>query len=232
MGVLSPCTRRATQPAPDRALDPEVDHDEILRLTAASLGLLQGTGIAFMRDYGIPSIAAVLDRTREFEDHGIKRYDDSILIGDEATSDGIDSPRRAPRSAAQPDPRPLRHARTTYASPPTRPSADGRLSAALATTSTRWSRGWCHPVRRADGHQGLPTTYDGYLTLLVDRCAAHFAHRTPPARQPIPETSTRSRSVSARRRAVMDEPHRAHRPAAEPRWSSVVEAGARARPCC
>ena len=79
-----------------RALDPETDHDEILRLTARfefPWDYSQGTGIAFMRDYGVPSIAALLDRTREFEDHGTKRYDDTILIGDEATLDGIDSPR-------------------------------------------------------------------------------------------------------------------------------------------
>ena len=79
-----------------RSLDPEVDHDEILQLTARHefpWDYVQGTGIAFMRDYGIPSIAELLDRTREFEDHGVKRYDDTILIGDEATLDGIDSPR-------------------------------------------------------------------------------------------------------------------------------------------
>ena len=46
-----------------------------------------------MRDYGIPSIAALLDRTGEFERHGVKRYDDTLLIGDEATIDGIESER-------------------------------------------------------------------------------------------------------------------------------------------
>ena len=46
-----------------------------------------------MRDYGIPSIAALLDRTGEFEHHGVKRYDDTLLVGDQATIDGIDSPR-------------------------------------------------------------------------------------------------------------------------------------------
>ena len=49
-----------------QSLDPEVDFDEILRLTARPefpWDYVQGTGIAFMRDYGIPSIAALLDRT-------------------------------------------------------------------------------------------------------------------------------------------------------------------------
>ena len=50
-------------------LDPEVDADEILTLTSRHdfpWDYQQGTGIAFMRDYGIPSIAALLDRTGEF----------------------------------------------------------------------------------------------------------------------------------------------------------------------
>ena len=77
-------------------LDPEVDADEILTLTSRHdfpWDYQQGTGIAFMRDYGIPSIAALLDRTGEFEHHGVKRYDDTLLVGDQATIDGIDSPR-------------------------------------------------------------------------------------------------------------------------------------------
>ena len=79
-----------------RSLDPEVDHDEILRLTARfefPWDYVQGTGIAFMRDYGVPSIARLLHETGEFEHDGVKRYDDTILIGQEATVDGIDSER-------------------------------------------------------------------------------------------------------------------------------------------
>ena len=173
-----------------RSLDPEVDHDEILRLTARfefPWDYSQGTGIAFMRDYGVPSIAAVLDRTREFEDHGTKRYDDTILIGDEATLDGIDSPRshaalrRLNRIHGHYD---ISHEDFAYV---------------LATTivgPVRWieAYGW----RRLDPHElaaitkvttrfgelmgikGLPTTYDGYLALLVDTERRMFAH-TPAA---------------------------------------------------
>ena len=46
-----------------------------------------------MRDYGVPSIARLLHETGEFEHDGMKRYDDTILIGQEATVDGIDSER-------------------------------------------------------------------------------------------------------------------------------------------
>ena len=96
-------------------LDPETDADEILALTSRHdfpWDYQQGTGIAFMRDYGIPSIAALLDRTGEFEHHGVKRYDDTLLVGDQATIDGIDSPRsHADPAPAQPHPRPLRDPR-------------------------------------------------------------------------------------------------------------------------
>jgi hypothetical protein len=171
-----------------RSLDPDVDHDEILRLTARHefpWDYSQGTGIAFMRDYGIPSIAALLDRTREFEDHGTKRYDDTILIGDEATLDGIDSPRS---HAAL---RRLNRIHGHYDIP------NDELAYVLATTivgPVRWidAYGWrrLDPIELAAiarvttrfgelmGIKGLPTTYDGYLALLVDYERRHFA-RTP-----------------------------------------------------
>ena len=139
-----------------QSLDPEVDFDEILRLTARfefPWDYVQGTGIAFMRDYGIPSIAELLDRTREFEDHGIKRYDDSILIGDEATLDGIDSPRS---HAAL---RRLNRIHGHY------DLTNEEFAYVLATTivgPVRWieAYGWRRDregddaLRRADGHQG------------------------------------------------------------------------------
>jgi len=79
-----------------RALDPVADNDEIVWLTMRQefpWDYVQGAGIAFMRDYGVPSIAGLLDRTGEFEHDGVKRYDDTLLIGDEAGAEGLDSPR-------------------------------------------------------------------------------------------------------------------------------------------
>lgn len=232
-----------------RSLDPEVDHDEILRLTARfefPWDYVQGTGIAFMRDYGVPSIATLLDRTREFEDHGVKRYDDTILIGDEATLDGIDSPRS---HAAL---RRLNRIHGHY------DIADEDFAYVLATTivgPVRWieAYGW----RRLDPHElvaitrvttrfgelmglkGLPTTYDGYLALLVEHERRHFAH-TPEATR-LAEASIRiAREVAPAwmrpllRRvtiAVMDEPLReALGLPAQPRWFvRAVRAGLRLR---
>jgi hypothetical protein len=228
-------------------LDPEVDFDEILRLTARfefPWDYVQGTGIAFMRDYGVPSIAALLDRTREFEDHGVKRYDDTILI--EATLDGIDSPRS---HAAL---RRLNRIHGHY------DISNDELAYVLATTivgPVRWieAYGW----RPLDPHElaaitkvttrfgelmgikGLPTTYDGYLALLVDHERQHFAHT--PASTRLAEASIRiAREVAPPplrpllRRvtiAVMDEPLReALGLPRQPRWFvRAVRGGLRLR---
>jgi hypothetical protein len=46
-----------------------------------------------MRDYGVPTISDLLDRTGRFENDGQKRYDDTVLVAEEIARDGIDSPR-------------------------------------------------------------------------------------------------------------------------------------------
>lgn len=232
-----------------QSLDPEQDYDAIVRLTARfefPWDYVQGTGIAFMRDYGVPSIAALLDRTREFEDHGTKRYDDTILIGDEATLDGIDSPRS---HAAL---RRLNRIHGHYDIP------DDELAYVLATTivgPVRWieAYGW----RPLDPHElvaitkvttrfgelmgikGLPTTYDGYLALLVAYERQHFAP-TPEATR-LAEASIRIAKEVAPpplrpllRRvtiAVMDEPLReALGLPRQPRWFvRAVRGGLRLR---
>jgi len=209
-----------------RALDPERDADEILRITSRlefPWDYTQGTGIAFLRDYGVPPIARLLDATGEFEHHGVKRYDDTILIGDEATIDGIDSPRG---HAAL---RRLNRIHGHYEIPP------DQYAFVLATTivgPVEWIRryGW----RELDPHElvavarittrfgelmglkGLPTTYDGYRRLLRDYEAQRFAF--DPAGRRLAEASIRiAREIAPRPLrplvrpltiALMDEPLR------------------------
>ena len=232
-----------------RSLDPEVDHDEILRITARlefPWDYSQGTGIAFLRDYGIPSIAGLLDRTREFADHGVKRYDDTILIGDEATLDGIDSPRS---HAAL---RRLNRIHGHY------DIAADDFAYVLATTivgPVRWIQayGW----RPLDPHElaaiakvttrfgelmglkDLPTTYDGYLALLLAHEQRHFAH-TPAATRLAESSIAIAREIAPPplrpllRRvtiALMDEPLRtALGLPRQPRWLvAAVHVGLRLR---
>ena len=182
-----------------RRLDPETDYDEITYLTSRyefPWDYVQGTGIAFLRDYGVPSIARLLDRTGEFEHHGIKRYDDTLLIGEESTVDGINSPRS---HAAV---RRLNKIHGHYDIP------DDEFAFVLATTivgPVRWINefGW-RPLDFKEmaaltkvttrfgelmGLKGLPTTYDGYERLLVDYETERFEFT--PANRRLTEASIR-----------------------------------------
>jgi hypothetical protein len=167
-----------------RTLDPASDRDEIAWLVSRHefpWDYNQGTGIAFLRDYGIPSIAALLDRTAEFENDGVKRYDDTLLVAEEATVEGLDSERGHATL------RRLNRIHGHYDIP------NDEFRYVLATTivgPVEWIRefGWrdLEPVERQAlahlttrfgelmGITGLPRTYDGYLTLLRDYESERF----------------------------------------------------------
>jgi ER-bound oxygenase mpaB/B'/Rubber oxygenase, catalytic domain len=168
-----------------RTLDPEIDTDEVVWLVSRHefpWDYQQGTGVAFLRDYAIPSIAGLLDRTGEFEHDGVKRYDDTLLVAEEAGIEGIESARS---HAAV---RRLNRIHGQYDIP------DHEFRYVLATTivgPVQWIKqyGWRNldPVElralaknttrfgELMGLKELPTTYDGYLTLLRDYEAEHFA---------------------------------------------------------
>ena len=209
-----------------RSLDPVADCDEIVRLTMRHefpWDYVQGAGIAFMRDYGVPSIARLLDRTGEFEHDGVKRYDDTLLIGEEASADGLDSPRG--RATV----RRLNRIHGHYDIP------NDEFAYVLATTivgPVRWidEFGWraLDPVEleafalfttrfgELMGIRGLPTTYEGYLQLLLAYERERFAF--DPANTRVAEASLRIAAATTpgaplpvvRRVAIslMDEPLR------------------------
>ncbi|MER5197331.1 oxygenase MpaB family protein [Streptomyces sp. NPDC002755] len=77
-----------------RRMDPRHDHEEIFRwITRYEFpwDYVQGVSVAFLRDYGVPRISQLLDRTQEFERAGQKRYDDTVLIAYEMVHHGMDS---------------------------------------------------------------------------------------------------------------------------------------------
>ncbi len=77
-----------------RQMDPQRDFEQIYRwITQYEFprDYLHGTSVAFLRDYGVPRISRLLDRTQEFERAGQKRYDDTVLIASEMVRDGTDS---------------------------------------------------------------------------------------------------------------------------------------------
>lgn len=77
-----------------RQMDPQRDFEQIYRwITQYEFprDYLHGTSVAFLRDYGVPRISRLLDRTQEFERAGQKRYDDTVLIAYEMVRDGLGS---------------------------------------------------------------------------------------------------------------------------------------------
>ncbi|MFF4655732.1 oxygenase MpaB family protein [Streptomyces sp. NPDC001381] len=77
-----------------RQMDPQRDFEQIYRWIIHyefPRDYLHGTSIAFLRDYGVPRISRLLDRTQEFERAGQKRYDDTVLITYEMVREGMDS---------------------------------------------------------------------------------------------------------------------------------------------
>jgi hypothetical protein len=232
-----------------RALDPERDRDEIVWLVSRHefpWDYDQGTGIAFLRDYGIPSIAALLDRTGEFEHDGTKRYDDTLLVREEATVDGLDTPHG--HATVQR----LNRIHGHYDIP------NDEFQYVLSTTivgPVEWIReyGWrdLEPVElqaianlttrfgELMGIKDLPRTYDGYRALLRDYEAEHFEFTG--ANRRVTEATLRvARDIApwplkpfARRVtvALMDEPLRvALGMPAQPAWfAAAVRRGLRAR---
>ncbi|MFE9858531.1 oxygenase MpaB family protein [Streptomyces sp. NPDC005780] len=169
-----------------RRMDPARDHAEILRLISQyefPWDYRQGVSVAFLRDYGVPRISVLLDRTQEFERAGQKRYDDTVLIGYEMAADGFDSERG--RAAA----RHLNRIHGKYSIP----NEDFRY--VLATTVVgpkRWidRYGWrplCpqeiqalvetgRKMAAVMGIEGAPDTYEGFEALLDSYEARMFAY--------------------------------------------------------
>jgi uncharacterized protein (DUF2236 family) len=243
--------RRYDNLAELRALDPydDADRDRIVTLTARHdfpWDFDQGTAIAFLRDYGVPSISRLLDRTKQFEEHGVKRYDDTLVFQEEAVAEGVDSP----RSKAAIDR--LNRIHGHY------PIPNDEFQYVLATTivgPVRWiSRyGWrpLDPVELVAlarfttrfgelmDISGLPDTYEGYERLLTTYEAERFAF--DPANTRVTEATIRIGRATAPwylkpgfRRvtvALMDEPLRqALGLEAQPRWLvRAVDLGLRLR---
>ncbi len=180
-------------------LDPEVDFDEIYRLVAYyefPFEFVQGTSIAFMRDYGVPTISDLLMRTGRFEHDGQKRYDDTVLIGYEVAVEGIESTR------ARESVRRLNQIHGHYGIP------NHEFRYVLATTLVGPKRfidefGWrpLHPheviamttlTRRLGelmGIKELPATYADFEQLHDTYEAEHFAY--DPANTSVAEASIR-----------------------------------------
>lgn len=76
------------------ALDPIVDHCEIVRLTMED-GLIwdfqRSLELGLFRTFAVPSTAKLLHKTGEFEQNGQKRYDDTVVLLINIMQHGYDS---------------------------------------------------------------------------------------------------------------------------------------------
>jgi hypothetical protein len=230
-------------------LDPERDHEQIFRLSTRyefPWDYTQGISLAFLRDYGVPRISRLLDRTGEFADDGQKRYDDTVLFGFEGAREGLDSPhgratvRRLNRI----------HGRYDIANDDYR-----YVLATLVVGPVRWinAYGWrplCEQEIRAYvltnrrlgelmGIHDLPADYPGFERLLTDTERERFAF--DPANQrvalatlrifanwfPLPLRGIAVRTVVA----MLDEPLRVALglPPVSPVSTALLKAGLRLR---
>lgn len=78
------------------SLDPERDHQRIMRLSAGyefPWDYVRSLELALFKTYCVPSISRLLAKTGEFEQRPQKRYDDTALLMAELVDHGYDSPR-------------------------------------------------------------------------------------------------------------------------------------------
>lgn len=230
-------------------LDPERDYAEIFRLSTRlefPWDYNQGIAIAFLRDFGVPGISQLLDKTREFADHGQKRYDDTLLFGYEAVRDGLDSEhghatvRRLNRIHGHYDidNDDFRYVLATLVVGPVRwinaygwrPLCDNEIQSYVRTNGR---------LGQLMGIRGLPADYAGFERLLTeterDRFAFDAANRRVAVATmrifanwfPSPLRGIATRAVVA----MLDEPLRVALglPPVSPRLTSTIRGGLRLR---
>jgi uncharacterized protein (DUF2236 family) len=168
-------------------LDPERDYQEIYRLSAEyefPWDVTRALELALFRTYGVPSIGRLLDRTREFGEHGQKRYDDTVVLLYETTRDGgMDSERG--RAA-------VRRMNKIHGRYPITNDDFVYVLSTFVVVPVRWiSRyGWRpysrHEVRatvnnfrhmgRLMGLKGIPETYEEFSSYLDEYERKHYAY--------------------------------------------------------
>ncbi len=231
------------------ALDPETDYEEMYRVTVTHefpWDMNQALSFALFRTYAVPSIGRLLHDTGEFTARTQKRYDDTALLLDAASVDGLHSERgrRAIRRINQmhrahdignDD---MRYVLSTFVVVPKR-WLDDYGWRPLTPGEVRASTRYYQELGRLMGIREIPATYAEFATLLDGYEAEHFGF-DPGARRVADATlgllttfypRPLRRPVDLFARAVMDDPLRqAFGYAAPPR--AVVRAargGLRAR---
>lgn len=79
-------------------LDPQQDYAQMLRIFARHefpLDMLLSGELAQLKTFAIPRMSALLHRTGQYEQHSVKRLDDTRAILTEILQDGVDGPHGA-----------------------------------------------------------------------------------------------------------------------------------------
>jgi hypothetical protein len=169
-------------------LDPVADRTRIVRTMLEfefPWDMMRSLELALFRTFAVPSIGRLLDRTAEFTDHAQRRYDDTMLLLYHiwvGRPDGTE-----PERAAGAEQLNLIHAHYRIS------NDDFRYTlATFVVIPIRWLRrfGWRSPsevevaawtnvmrdMGTAMGITGMPESFDGFLSLLDDYEADHFAY--------------------------------------------------------
>jgi hypothetical protein len=207
-------------------LDPETDFEEIYRITVTHefpWDMNQALSFALFRTYAVPSIGRLLDETGQFEQDTQKRYDDTALLLDAVSIDGLHSERgrRAIRrinqmhGAYEISNDDMRYVLSTFVVVPKRWMDDygwRPFTSAEVVASTRYYV----ELGRLMGIKDIPGTYDEFARLLDDYEAEHFGY-DPGGRRVADSTlalmrtfypRAASRPAEVFARAVMDAPLR------------------------
>jgi hypothetical protein len=156
--------------------DPETDYERIYGISSdEEFGweTRRALELAMLCGFGVPRISGLMARTREFADHGQKRYDDTVLILREAGKEGLESERgraalrRLNRihhtyEIANAD---YLYTLATFVVVPTRWIARYGWRP-LTTTEVRAAVNYYRRLGRLMGIQGIPDSYAGFAAYL------------------------------------------------------------------
>lgn len=207
-------------------LDPETDFEEIYRITVTHefpWDMNQALSFALFRTYAVPSIGRLLHDTGEFTARTQKRYDDTALLLDAASVDGLhsDGGRRAVRRINQMhraydiSDDDMRYVLSTFVVVPRR-WIDAYGWRSLTPGEVRASTRYYQELGRLMGIRDVPASYDEFAELLDGYEIEHFGF-DPGGRRVADATLSLMttfhprplrRPVRLLARAVMDEPLR------------------------
>lgn len=166
-------------------LDRDEDYVEIMRILTAyefPWDMHQALSFALYRTFAVPSIGHLLARTGEFTNRTQKRYDDTVILLDLIMEDGFDQGRglqalrrmNAIHRSFDISNDDMRYVLATFVVIPERWIARFGWRP-LTDLECRAAVNYLRALGQRMGIREIPTTYRGFVTLLDEYEAEHFA---------------------------------------------------------